>query len=45
VLRDVKRSMPPQTIISDPVQTAVCDTRGLGAPTVLVAVHESVAGS
>jgi hypothetical protein len=35
---------PPQTIISLPVHTAVCDSRPLGALVVLVAVQLSVAG-
>ena len=37
-------SNPPQTIISLPVQTAVCADRGLGALMVLVAVQLSVLG-
>ena len=36
---------PPQTIISLPVQTAVCPTRAAGALVVLVAVQLSVLGS
>jgi hypothetical protein len=32
---------PPQTIISLPVQTAVCPLRAVGALVVLVAVHVS----
>ena len=36
---------PPQTIISVPVQTAVCRYRASGALVVLVAVQLSVAGS
>ena len=35
---------PPQTIISLPVQTAVCCPRALGALVVLVAVQLSVVG-
>ncbi len=35
---------PPQTIISVPVQTAVCLARGLGALVVLVAAQLSVLG-
>ena len=37
-------SPPPQTIISLPVQTAVCPARSLGALVVLVAVQLSVPG-
>jgi hypothetical protein len=33
---------PPQTIISFPVQTAVCENRGVGASVVLVAVQLSL---
>ena len=36
---------PPQTIISLPVQTAVCCVRAAGALVVLVAVQLSVPGS
>src|SRR5262249_56705653 len=36
--------LPPQTIISLPVQTAVCPYRALGALVVLVAVQLSVPG-
>src|ERR1051325_2875947 len=36
---------PPQTIILEPVHTAVCSNRACGAPTVVVAVHVSLAGS
>src|SRR5437870_2287902 len=36
---------PPQTIISLPVQTTVCDSRAAGAFVVLVAVQLSVLGS
>ena len=39
------RSDPPQTIISLPVQTAVCSARASGALVVLVAVQLSVVGS
>ena len=35
---------PPQTIISLPVQTAVCCSRMLGAPVVLVGAQLSVLG-
>ena len=35
---------PPQTIISLPVQTAVCLSRGAGAVVVLVAIQLSVLG-
>jgi hypothetical protein len=35
---------PPQTIISLPVQTAVCSPRATGALVVLVAVQLSVPG-
>ena len=38
-------STPPQTIISLPVQIAVCKARAEGALVVLVAVQESVPGS
>jgi hypothetical protein len=38
-------SSPPQTIIFEPVQTAVWVVRGVGAPVVLMAVQESVVGS
>jgi hypothetical protein len=37
-------SMPPHTIISLPVQTAVCKFRAAGALVVLVAVQQSVLG-
>jgi hypothetical protein len=37
-------SLPPQTIISLPVHTAVCEPRLEGALVVLVAVHVSVLG-
>src|SRR5262245_64797472 len=36
---------PPQTSISEPVQTALLPTRPEGAPTVDVDDHESAAGS
>ena len=36
--------MPPQTIISLPLQTAVCQYRAEGALVVLVAVQLSVLG-
>jgi hypothetical protein len=36
---------PPQTIISPPLQTAVCSHRPAAAPLVLVAVQLSVLGS
>jgi hypothetical protein len=39
-----KVKFPPQTIISLPVQTAVCCSRALGALVVLVAVQVSVLG-
>jgi hypothetical protein len=35
---------PPHTIISLPIQTAVCPSRPVGAPVVLVAVQLSVLG-
>ena len=44
VFKSSKRSFPPQTIISLPVQTAVCDPRGGGGLIVLVAVQLSVPG-
>ena len=44
VLKTLVRLYPPQTIISLPVQTAVCQKRA-GAPLVLVAVQLSVPGS
>lgn len=37
--------MPPQTIISDPVQTWVWRPRALGAPVTVVGVQLSVPGS
>jgi hypothetical protein len=36
--------VPPQMIISVPVQTAVCPIRASGALVMLVAVHVSVVG-
>ena len=39
-----KASIPPQTIISSPVQTAVCSSRAAGALVVLVAVQVFAAG-
>ena len=45
VLKTLMRLYPPQTIISLPVQTAVCQKRAVGAPLVLVAVQLSVPGS
>jgi hypothetical protein len=44
VLRETQMGLqysPPQTIISLPLQTAVCSHRVSGAPVVLVAVHVS----
>src|SRR6266571_4505090 len=38
-------SKPPQTIILEPDQTAVWESRPVGAPAVAVVVHESLAGS
>ena len=37
--------IPPQTIISLPVHTAVCSLRSEGALAILVGVHVSVLGS
>jgi hypothetical protein len=45
VLKTLTLLYPPQTIISPPVQTAVCQKRAVGAPLVLVAVQLSVPGS
>ena len=45
VLKTFTLLYPPQTVISPPVQTAVCQKRGAGAPLVLVAVQLSVPGS
>jgi len=39
------RPPPPQTIISLPVQTAVCCTRATGAPLVVVVTQVSVQGA
>ena len=44
VLKGVPGMPPPQTIISLPVQTAVCSNRVTGALVVLVAVQLSVPG-
>jgi hypothetical protein len=44
VLKVLELSDPPQTIISLPVQTAVCPARAEGAPVVFVAVQLSVIG-
>jgi hypothetical protein len=45
VFRPTKKApSPPQTIISLPVQTAVCSNRPSGALVVLVAVQLSVLG-
>jgi hypothetical protein len=41
----MKVGAPPQTIISLPVQTAVCWYRAEGAKVVLVAIQLSVVGS
>ena len=41
VLKTLALSVPPQTIISLPVHTAVCPYRASGAPVVLVGVHVS----
>ena len=43
-LPPVLRTVPPQTIISLPVQTAVCKSRPSGALVVLVAVQLSALG-
>jgi hypothetical protein len=40
-----QQKTPPQAIISLPVHTAVCESRGEGALAVLVAVQLSLAGS
>ena len=42
---DHPQEYPPQTIISLPVQTAVCPSRPVGALVVPVAVHVFVRGS
>ena len=44
VFKKVTRSLPPQTIISLPVQTAVSESLPTGALVVLVAVQLSVLG-
>jgi len=44
VLRGVLLSLPPQTIISLPVHTAVWSNRAVGALSVVVAVQLSVLG-
>ena len=44
VLKKLLSLVPPQTIISVPVQTAVCSYRPPGALVVLVAVQLSVLG-
>ena len=44
VLKKLLRSYPPQTTISLPLQTAVCDSRLEGALVVLVAVQLFVLG-
>ena len=44
VLKSVLELYPPQTIISLPVQTAVCESRAAGALNVLVATQLSVPG-
>ena len=44
VLRLLPLSSPPQTIISLPLQIAVCSSRALGAFVVLVTVQPSVLG-
>jgi hypothetical protein len=44
VLKLVQQLYPPQTIISLPVQTAVCEARVEGALSVVTPVHSSVAG-
>ena len=45
VLKTLTLLYPPQTIISPPVQTAVCQKRAAGTPLVLVAVQLSLPGS
>src|SRR6476661_1404421 len=45
LLKSKESPAPPQTIISVPVQTAVCKSRGDGASATLVAFQLSVAGS
>ena len=44
VLKTLLLSPPPQTIISVPVQTAVCSLRAVGALLVSVAVQLSLSG-
>jgi hypothetical protein len=44
VFKSLVPSKPPQTIISMPIQTAVCASRGSGALAMLVAVQLSVLG-
>jgi hypothetical protein len=44
VFKKLRVSVPPQTIISVPVQTAVCWYRPVGAFVMVVAVQLSVAG-
>ena len=44
VFKTLVPSSPPQTIISPPVHTAVCLSRAVGAPVVLVAVQLSALG-
>jgi hypothetical protein len=44
VSKFVPASFPPQIIISQSVQTAVCSNRAVGASVMLVAVHVSVRG-
>src|SRR5262245_44289566 len=45
VFRSATPANPPQTIIRDPFQTAVCSQRAAGAPEVVVASHELRPGS
>jgi len=45
VLKTLTLLYPPQTTISPPVQTAVCQKRAAGTPLVLVAVQLSMPGS
>src|SRR4029079_9801028 len=44
VLKETKKPDPPHTIISLPVQTAVCPVRAVGALVVLVSIQLSVLG-
>ena len=44
VFKNPESPVPPQTIISVPVHTAVCDPLGEGALVVLVAIQLFVAG-